>query len=823
MTKNASLLILLSLLAILVHAESDNVRFGTLHGKVKSKGENLPFVTVYASGTTQGTSTDAQGKFALSLRAGEYTIKVQGVGFKTKAFPLNIKGNESIEMDLELEQDIVLMDQVVVTGSRIGLLKFLPGSATTVGAETIQRTGVISSNEIFQMVPGIHAVEEEGVGLRANIGIRGLDPDKSRTVLMLEDGIPVALGPYGEPEMYFTPSVDRMKGVEILKGNGQIRFGPQTIGGVINYITADPPSSPEGLLQLRGGQGGFFSGLFQHGSSFGNTGYTFNYLHKQADAIGPTRFRLDDLNGKIRIKSGIRSTLQLKWSVYNEVSNSSYVGITQAMYDQGGQDYQIIAPNDKLDVRRYAFSAVHDYLLRDRWTFSTLAYGYTTTRNWMRQDFTYSSTASNLTGVMFGDPTQPEGAIYMRNSTGNRNRQFEVAGIEPRLKGYYSIANINNQLDAGLRFHYERAFEQRVNGKNAEALSGDLRDDEIRTGLAYSAYAQNKMMFSDNFTLTYGIRAEVIDYERQILRTAGKDTTIVAATFVADIIPGMGVNYNFNEQFGFFAGVHKGFAPPRIKDAISNSGVDLELDAEHSWNFEAGTRFQLNDILNSELTLFHMNFANQIIPVSESSGGAGAGLVNGGETVHNGVELSLALQLDQWMPGNFKANAGFNVTYVDAKFSSDRFIESKIRRTAPRDTIFVNVKGNATPYAPQWLLNAFANIETTFGLGGMVQVYYTGKQFTDVLNTVDVYTHIESQKADPDYRHLQASASGRFGQLSSYMLLNASLWYKLNNTGIEFSLNAKNLLDERYIVSRRPQGIRVGLGRYIMAGVTYRF
>lgn len=823
MTKKASLLILLSLLALLVHAESDNARFGTLHGKVKSKGENLPFITIYASGTTQGTSTDAQGKFALSLREGDYTIKVQGVGYQTHSFPLAIKGNESIEMELELEQDVILMEQVVVTGSRIGLLRFLPGSATTVTSETIQKSGIISSNEIFQMVPGLHAVEEEGVGLRANIGIRGLDPDKSRTVLMLEDGIPVALGPYGEPEMYYTPSVDRMKGVEILKGNGQIRFGPQTIGGVINYITADPPSTPEGMLQLRGGQGGFFSGLFQHGSSFGNTGYTFNYLHKQAEAIGPTQFRLDDLNGKIRIKSGIRSSLQLKWSVYNEVSNSSYIGLTQSMFDQGGQDYQIIAPNDKLDVRRYAFSAVHDYLLRDRWTLSTLAYGYTTTRNWMRQDFTYSSTATNLTGVMFGDPNQPEGAIYMRNSTGNRNRQFEVAGIEPRLKGYYTLGKFTNQLDAGLRFHYERAFEQRVNGKTAEALSGDLRDDEIRTGLAYSAYAQNKIMFSDDFTLTYGLRTEIIDYERKILRVAGKDTTMLANTFGADIIPGIGLNYQLSQQFGLYAGLHKGFAPPRIKDAISISGVDLELEAEHSWNIEAGTRFVWNDLLKAELTLFHMNFSNQIIPVSESSGGVGAGLVNGGETIHNGVEFSLELQLDQFMPKNLKAIAGLNATFVDARFSNDRFIESKIRRITPRDTVFVNVKGNFTPYAPQWLANAYINVETAFGLGGMLQLYYTGKQFTDVLNTVDVNTHIESQKADPDYRHLQASASGRFGQLPSYTLLNASIWYKLNNTGLELTLNAKNLLDERYIVSRRPQGIRVGLGRYIMAGVTYRF
>lgn len=67
----------------------------------------------------------------------------------------------------------------------------------------------------------MHLVDEEGAGLRMNLSIRGTDPDRSRSVLVLEDGIPVALAPYGEPELYYTPSMDRMSGVEVVKAAAQ--------------------------------------------------------------------------------------------------------------------------------------------------------------------------------------------------------------------------------------------------------------------------------------------------------------------------------------------------------------------------------------------------------------------------------------------------------------------------------------------------------------------------------------------------------------------------------------------------------------------------
>jgi Fe(3+) dicitrate transport protein len=81
----------------------------------------------------------------------------------------------------------------------------------------------------------------------------------------------------------------------------------------------------------------------------------------------------------------------------------------------------------------------------------------------------------------------------MLNSNGHRNRQFQVAGLEPRLTADYALGRRGGQLATGVRVLHEQAEEQFVVGKTANARGGDQRDYEIRTGWAFSAFAQNNL------------------------------------------------------------------------------------------------------------------------------------------------------------------------------------------------------------------------------------------------------------------------------------------------------------------------------------------
>ncbi|MGF1636519.1 MAG: TonB-dependent receptor family protein, partial [Cyclobacteriaceae bacterium] len=481
-------------------------------------------------------------------------------------------------------------------------------------------------------------------------------------------------------------------------------------------------------------------------------------------------------------------------------------GITQTMFNAGSQDFTRMAPDDQLDVRRYSLSFSHQHQISSNIRLNTIAYGYTTTRNWNRQDFSRNtgSAPANWTGVVWGDESIPGGAVYMRNGTGNRNRQFEVAGVEPKLEIGYQVGGLPGELTVGTRFLYERAFEQRVNGTKAGVRAGNLIEDEIRTGHAVSAYAQNKIEVGNRISLTAGLRLEYFDYERDINRRAFRindvnvirDTVLTKGNTLSQLIPGVGFNYRPASNISIFGGTHRGFAPPRVKDAISSVGEVYELDAESSWNHELGFRSDVVKGIYSEITAFYMDFSNQIITVAESGGGAGTGLVNAGATRHKGIEGSLLVDIGL-LTGLKKVGMTFdiNATYVEAYYSQDRLIRIN-------DDKSVNVLNNRTPYAPKWLINGALTMQLENGFGFRVTGNYVSSQFGDELNTVE------------------ASHDGQIGEIPAYFILDANAHYTLDKWKTRFNISVKNLTNERYIVTRRPQGIRVGIPQLVTAGVS---
>ena len=712
--------------------------------------------------------------------------------------------NDSISSMWQNDSEETKFENVIVK-SKNDVVGNLPGSASRIRQVDIKNMQVLSANEVFRKVAGVHVVDEEGAGMRINIGIRGLDPDRSRSVLVLEDGIPVALNPYGEPEMYYSPVIDRMSGVEVLKGSGQILYGPQTIGGVVNYITASPTNKESGKVKLLLGSGGLTNALLSYSNTYKNTGITGTLLHKRADKLGYAGFNITDFSSKLVLKSSLKSSLMLKLGLYDESSNSTYIGLTQSMYDRADNDFVLMAPDDQLNIKRYSASLSHVYEFNKSLKLNTTVYAYTIDRNWQRQDFSSSKTTSNKTGIVWGDTSVAGGAVYMRNQNAHRNRSFDVMGAESKLSYQYKIKKTKNELQVGARYLMERAYEKRINGKKADALSGDLVEDEIRSGQALSAYAQNQTSIGKKLIITAGLRMEHYQYQRQILRNTFTinsvarvlDTNLVAENTIFSLIPGIGANVAMKPYLTLFTGVHKGYAPPRVKDAISNSGEVYQLNAEESWNYELGLRGKIHSALTYELCAYRLDFSNQIIPVSESSGGAGAGLVNGGATRNQGVEAAFKWHISQWMKTSSKLILTGNFTFTDARFNGDRFVNNGSTK--------VNVNNNFTPYAPQYFHNLGLNAELKNGIGCLLNANLVGQQYTDALNSVT------------------PSADGRNGLMSAYKVFDAGVYARLAKYGLYANFTVKNILNERYITSRRPQGIRVGLPRYFTFSIQYEF
>ncbi len=688
--------------------------------------------------------------------------------------------------------DIRRNDASIEVVARVESLRTaIPGSLHVIGKQDLVAAKPIDANEILRHVPGINLREDSGpVAMRLNIGVRGLNPNRSRKVLVLEDGIPIALAPYGEPDMYYSPPIERMSRVEVLKGSGQIVHGPQTVGGVVNFVTPDPPAKFHGEVDVEGGQRGLFVGQARFGSSNRDqsVGWIANYLHKQGDGWRQFYYDIEDAQTKFTLRPNDRHMLTLKAGLYDEISNSTYVGLTTPMYETGPDQNPV--PADTLDVERVSGSVSHAYTISTDSVLSTSAFLYNTKRFWGRQDFDRWDAGRSYLGVV-GDPSVPGGAIYLRDSAGNRNRQFNVLGVQSN----YGLQHAHGNLDLGVRSIHEKAHDSRINGDRFDARTGVIRDDEFRYGRALAGYAQNRFRVGSRVVLTPGLRFVHYRQERHITRkrVEGVPTNVDIRQInqVTTLIPGLGLSVRAHDEVTFFTGIHRGFAPPGTKVAINSDGDNLDLGSELSWNYEAGIRFAGSRALSGEFTFFRMDFSNQIITAAES-GGATTTLTNGGATLHEGIESALTVRWDEVL-----GMTGWSV-------------HTKARHTFLPVARFTDNElfgGNRLPYAPRQTWGLIVGAKQFGGISFHMDLNAVGGQFGDNRET------------------LTPSVDGTVGLLPAYRIANLAIGYEIRRERwmLEPYFTMKNAFDELYISSRAPQGIQPGLFRQANGGIRISF
>ena len=120
------------------------------------------------------------------------------------------------------------------------------GSSALIDSDQIRDELATDINQLLKTVPGTYIREEDGYGLLPNIGIRGATSERSAKITLMEDGVLIAPAPYAAPEAYYFPTLARMQAVEVLKGASQLRYGPQTTGGVVNLVSTSQPDVPVG-------------------------------------------------------------------------------------------------------------------------------------------------------------------------------------------------------------------------------------------------------------------------------------------------------------------------------------------------------------------------------------------------------------------------------------------------------------------------------------------------------------------------------------------------------------------------------------------------
>lgn len=657
----------------------------------------------------------------------------------------------------------------------------LPSSSQVITAETLQGSRVFTTSEALRKAAGVNVRDEEGFGLRPNIGIRGLNPTRSTKVLLLEDGIPLAYAPYGDNASYYHPPIDRFDRIEVLKGASMNLYGPQTIGGVINYITPTPPSALGAGLSLSGGSRGYFN---SH-AYVGGSNMLLDVVRKQGDgARDNINSRLNDLNYKAVF--GLSGhTLITRANYYTEDSQVTYSGITDAELANFGPRYNPFK-NDRFEAQRAGLSLTDEWALGAGTVITNLYYS-NFSRDWWRQSSTTTDTqcgAQFVTDRANGVAVNPDAC----SSVQGRLRDYYSYGIEPRYKLSWGA----HELTAGLRLHSESQDRLQINANSPTGRSGATTESNKRLTDAYSAFAQNRFGLGA-FALTPGLRVEHVRYERnnRLTGASGKDD-------ITAVIPSLGATYTVNEAYTLYTGVHRGFAPPRTEDIITNTGTSVDVGAEESWNAELGLRARPRLGLSFEATYFRNDFQRQIA-VGSIAGGSTP--LAQGKTLYQGLELSGRVDLGRLLDSAHNPFLELAYTALPTARSDSAF--TRVDTGAP---VAGSASGKRLPYAPRNLLTASLGYQHPVGVEARMEAVLVSKQFSDFANTITA----------------PANGNGQIGAIGGATVWNAAVNYRLPVRGLGVFITAKNLFDKTYI-SDRTRGIQTGLPQLVQAGAEYRF
>lgn len=664
-------------------------------------------------------------------------------------------------------EEAKVLPKVVVVGTEEGDAERQPGAVAIVTEEELRIRQPRSTEEALRAVPGVAIKPEEESAIVANIGIRGLSSADYKT-LILEDGVPIAPGLFVGNGRYYNPRIQRMETIEVLKGAASLRYGPSTIGGVINYITKQPEDGVQ--LEARAGSFNSREATLEVGGSTPSQEAQFGAFitHASSDGFMDKGYDMTDVMIKTGMALGDNQWLSLKYSDYDSEANISYRGVFLQAY-KDGVDYNP-APDDYFISGRRALDLSHEWDISATAKLSTLIYGSETYRDYWRYG------TNNAASVAAGR------WIYTDSLNGN-NRSFDRFGVDSRLKLQHQLFGMANEAEIGVRVMNESMADVTVAATRATPRTGTLSKDAVESADSLALYAQNRFVVSDRLAVTAGLRVESYEQTSKNKRAA---TNNQADTSNTEVLPGLGATYQINPSLQAFASVYKAFSPALNSDAL-NGLEDQQLDAERSVNIETGLR-GARDKVNYELTFFRMDFDNQIIPANSNSQFQ---RTNGGETLHQGFEAALGWDLG----AGFSLNS--SATYIpDAEFVGARR-DANGNITTP--------DGNRVTYVPEWVTNLSLEYKTG-KLRTAISLHHTGEQYTDVQNT----------------KPITESTSGFFtGQIDSYTLLDLSAVYEFSKD-LSISASAKNLTDERYIASLR-QGIYVGTERSLDVGVKLKF
>lgn len=681
-----------------------------------------------------------------------------------------------------------VIDELTIIGSKKDVRK-VAGSGAVIGDAQIAMEVSTDINQLLKTVPGVYVREEDGYGLRPNFGIRGATSERSEKVTLMEDGVLIAPAPYSNPAAYYFPTTMRIKGVEVLKGAPLLRYGPQTVGGVINMITTAIPESNAGSLTLAAIENNGVDLLASYGGRSGAVGWLVetaqreNEGFKNIDRSGrDSGYDIEDYMGKLAWQGESQSIL-FKAQRSQETSNETYLGLTDADFDRNEDRRYGLSSIDEMNNKHEGYNLSHKLNINDTMALTTTAYYNEFERDWFKLSGGGSLIAAAnggdeiAQGILDGN-VDTDGLKYKHN-----NRSYLSKGLQSEL-----ALNINSHsIHVGVRVHRDdmdrfqpQERYQQIGGSlvytSTDSVTGS--NNRLETAEATSVWLVDSWQASDKLALNTALRYEDVETSRRQYSTQNRsDTPSLRSNNTQEWLPGLSATYQLNGNWQVLAGVHKGFSP-------LGGGAKTEEEPESSVNYEAGLRYD-NDQWFVEAIGFWSDFENKAENCSNGnpcSNGKTSGSYVTGDAVIAGLEFQFS---NSFLIGSMTVPVDVAYTYTQAEVSEDNTNEG----------IF---DGDKLANIPEHTFSLRSGIETAMGWDNYVSIKY----IDETCNAI--------------------GCAGNFVDTDAFVSADLISHYALNESVTVF-LKVENVLDKRAIVSRSPDGARPNKGRMASVGFSMDF
>jgi len=670
----------------------------------------------------------------------------------------------------------------------------LPGSASVIGNDQLTVEASTDINQLLKTVPGVYIQEEEGNGLRPNIGIRAAAPGRSENITLMEDGVLIAPAPYSNPAAYYFPTTMRMNSIEVLKGTAILRHGPQTVGGVVNLVSTPIPEQNKGRAMLLVSDEGSTDLHLNYGGKSGQWGYLLETVQRDNEGFkdidrsnSDTGFEIEDYVGKLSWEND-RNKVLMKFQLSSETSDETYTGLTNADFKNDENRRYGLSNNENMDNKHWGINLSHSFKWTENLNSMVTIYNNEFERDWFKTGDSkgYINDANNgdsAAQAVLDGTTDVTGLEFKHNS-----REYKSRGLQANFN--WQLADHN--LNFGARIHHDEMdrfqpvdiYDQTnghlvYQGQKAGEISGS--NNRLEEADAIALWITDDYQVTERLLVNLSLRMEDIETSRKEFATSDRSTLAEdseqRSNEYREYLPGIAASYDLTDNWSVLAGYHEGMTP------LGGGAKDGEGPAK-SDNYELGVRFN-NGPLHSEAIAFYSDFSKYAELCSDAkpcSNGQNTGSSSTGGAVVQGLEFQVG---SLFTLGDFYIPVDLAYTYTNAETNGDS--------AGIPDLTLANI--------PENMASLRVGLEHNSGWNN----YAVAKYIDKTCSTQGC------NKSNNSFDETDA--------LTTVDLISRYQFYQ----GPEVFVKVVNVFARQEIISRSPYGARPNIARTVWAGLIYDF